>query len=72
MSRSEYTHKLREASAKRTQSKRKFAAKFASISEEISAFYDSRRLTEADVDHMAETYSEGRVFNKNALRYSHE
>jgi hypothetical protein len=43
------------------------------ISEEIAAFYDSRRLTEEDVDHMAELHSEGRVYNRNAsLRSSHE
>jgi hypothetical protein len=42
------------------------------ISDEISAFYDSRRLTEADVDHLAEIYSEGRIFNRNSIRTSHE
>jgi len=42
------------------------------ISDEISAFYDSRRLTEADVDHMAEVYTEGRVYNRNASLRSHE
>ncbi len=43
------------------------------ISEEIAAFYDSRRLTEADIDHMAELHSESRVYNRNdSLRSSHE
>lgn len=42
------------------------------ISDEISAFYDSRRLTEEDVDHMAEIYSEGRVYNRNSIRSTHE
>jgi hypothetical protein len=42
------------------------------ISDEISAFYDSRRLTEADVDHLAEIYSEGRTYNRNARTSTHE
>jgi hypothetical protein len=64
---------MREASAKRTQRKRELAAQFAPLSEEIAAIYDSRRLTEEDVDHLAEIYSEGRVYNRNAsLRSSHE
>jgi hypothetical protein len=42
------------------------------ISDEISQWYDSRRLTEADVDHLAEIYSEGRTYNRNSLRSSHE
>ena len=43
------------------------------ISDEISAFYDSRRLTEEDIDHMAELYSEGRTYNRNArTRSTHE
>jgi len=43
------------------------------ISDEIAQWYDERRLTEADVDHLAEIYSEGRVYNRNAsLRSTHE
>ena len=72
MSSSEYSRKLREASAKRINSKRKFAAQFAPISDEVAAFYDSRRLTEEDVDHLAEIYSEGRTYNRNSLHSSHE
>lgn len=69
MSSSEYSRKLREASAKRT----KPAQPATSISDEITAFYDSRRLTEEDVDHMAEIFSEGRTYNRNAsLRSTHE
>jgi ubiquinone biosynthesis protein UbiJ len=63
-----HTHKQREASAKRIQS----AQQATPISDEIAAFYDSRRLTEADVDHLAEIYTEGRTFNRNSLRSSHE
>ncbi len=42
------------------------------ISDEISQWYDSRRLTEEDVDHMAEIYSEGRTYNRNARTSTHE
>ena len=62
-----HTHKSREASAKRTQPTK--SAK--PISDEVAAFYDSRRLTEEDVDHLAELYSEGRVYNRNT-RTTHE
>ena len=65
-----HIRKQREASAKRTKQP---AQPATPISDEISAFYDSRRLTEEDIDHMAEIYSEGRTFNRNAsLRSSHE
>jgi hypothetical protein len=63
-----HIRKLREASAKRTT----LAQQATPISDEIAAFYDSRRLTEADVDHMAEIHSEGRTYNRNSLRSSHE
>jgi ubiquinone biosynthesis protein UbiJ len=63
-----HIRKLREASAKRIQS----AQQATPISEEIAAFYDSRRLTEEDVDHLAELHSEGRTYNRNSLRSSHE
>jgi hypothetical protein len=72
MTQSEYSRQLREAAAKRAQRKRELAVKFSPISEEIAAFYDSRRLSEADVDHMAELHSESRVYNRNAIRSSHE
>ena len=42
------------------------------ISDEISQWYDSRRLTEEDVDHLAELYSEGRTYNRNARTSTHE
>ena len=62
-----HIRKLRDASAERI----KQAKPAKPISDEISAFYDSRRLTEEDVDHLAEIYSEGRVFNRK-LRSTHE
>jgi hypothetical protein len=40
--------------------------------DEIAQWYDSRRLTEEDVDHMAEIHSEGRTYNRNASLRSHE
>ena len=60
--------KWSEASAKRTQPTKSATP----ISDEVAAFYDSRRLTEADVDHMAEIFSEGHTFNRNSIRSSHE
>ena len=64
-----HTHKSREASAKRI----KQAKPAKPISDEISQWYDSRRLTEEDIDHMAEIHSEGRTYNRNAsLRSTHE
>ena len=63
-----HTHKSREASAKRI----KPAQPATPISDEISQWYDSRRLTEEDVDHLAEIYSEGRVYNRNTRTSSHE
>ena len=64
-----HTHKSREASAKRTQPTKSATP----ISDEISQWYDSRRLTEEDIDHMAEIHSEGRTYNRNAsLRSTHE
>jgi hypothetical protein len=56
----------------RTEAAHKQMEQMPPISEEIAAFYDSRRLTEEDVDHMAELHSEGRTYNRNSLRSSHE
>jgi hypothetical protein len=63
-----HIRKLRKASAKRIQPT--YSA--TPISDEIAQWYDSRRLTEEDVDHMAELHSEGRTYNRNSLRSSHE
>ena len=57
----------------RTEAAHKQMEQIPQISDEISAYYDSRRLTEEDVDHMAEVYTEGRTYNRNAsLRSTHE
>ena len=63
----------REAAQDRDDKRRLEHFRFAPLSAEIAAIYDSRRLTEEDIDHMAELYSEGRVYNRNAsLRSTHE
>jgi len=76
MTKIEYAHNLREADLARADRRRDLAARFAPlapISSEIAAIYDARRLTEEDVDHLAELYSEGRTYNRNAsLRSTHE
>jgi len=59
-----HIRKQREASAKRTKQP---AHPATPISDEIAAFYDSRRLTEDDIDHMAEIYSEARIFSRKLL-----
>jgi len=67
------THTEREAAQARDEARRLEHHRFASLSAELAAIYDSRRLTEEDVDHMAEIYSEGRTHNRNAsLRSTHE
>ena len=68
-----HTRSHREAAQDRDDKRRLEHFRFAPLSAEIAEIYDSRRLTEADVDHMAELYSEGRVYNRNAsLRSTHE
>ena len=67
------TNSEREAAQARDDKRRLEHLRFAPLSAEIAAIYDSRRLTEEDIDHMAELYSEGRVYNRNAsLRSTHE
>ena len=64
-----HIRKQRNASAERIKQPTKPATP---ISDEVAAFYDSRRLTEEDIDHMAEIFSEARVYNRNARTSSHE
>jgi len=67
------THAEREAAQARDDIRRLQHSRFADLSAELAAVYDSRRLTEEDVDHLAELYSEGRTYNRNAsLRSTHE
>ena len=57
-------HTEREAAQARDEKRKQDHTRFAPLSAEIAAIYDSRRLTEEDVDHMAEITSEGRTYNR--------
>ena len=63
------THSEREAAQDRDEARRQEYARFAPLSAEIAAIYDSRRLTEADVDHMAELDTESRTHNRQSVNY---
>jgi len=66
------THSEREAAQARDEQRRAEYARYA-LHTAIASIYDARRLTEEDVDHLAELYSEGRTYNRNAsLRSTHE
>lgn len=66
-----HTHSEREAAQARDDIRRLQHTRFAEISAELAEIYDSRRLTEEDVDHLAELYSEGRTYNRTD-RSTHE
>jgi len=59
------THSEREAAQDRDEARRQEYARYAPLSAELAEIYDSRRLTEADVDHMAEITSEGRTYTRS-------
>jgi hypothetical protein len=59
------THAEREAAQARDDIRRLQHHRFAEISAELAEIYDSRRLTEADIDHMAEITSEGRTYSRS-------
>jgi hypothetical protein len=59
------THSEREAAQARDEQRRSEYARYAPLSAEIAAIYDSRRLTEEDVDHLAEITSEGRTYTRS-------
>ena len=63
------THSEREAAQARDDKRRLEHARFAPLSAEIAAIYDSRRLTESDVDHLAELTSEGRTYNRQSVNF---
>ena len=65
-------HSEREAAQARDDIRRLQHHRFAEISAELAAIYDSRRLTEADVDHMAELDTESRSHNRTARVNYHE
>jgi hypothetical protein len=62
-------HSEREAAQARDEARRQEYARYAPLSAEIAAIYDSRRLTEADVDHLAELDTEARTFNRQSVNY---
>ena len=64
-------HAEREAAQDRDEARRSEYTRFAPLSAELAEIYDSRRLTEEDVDHMAELTSEGRTYNRTD-RSTHE
>ena len=55
-----HTRSHREAAQARDEQRRLEHFRFAPLSAEIAAIYDSRRLTEEDIDHMAELDTEAR------------
>lgn len=64
-------HSEREAAQARDEARRQEYARYAPLSAEIAEIYDSRRLSEADVDHLAELDTEARSHNRTD-RSSHE
>jgi len=65
-------HSEREAAQARDDIRRLQHARFSELSAELAEIYDSRRLTEADVDHMAELDTESRSHNRTARVNYHE
>ena len=63
------TNSEREAAQARDDIRRLQHHRFASLSAELAAIYDSRRLTEEDVDHMAELDTEARNHNRQSPNY---
>ena len=59
-------HAEREAAQARDEARRSEYTRFAPLSAEIAAIYDARRLTEEDVDHMAELDTEARTHNRQS------
>ena len=60
-----HTHSEREAAQARDEARRSEYTRYAPLSAEIAAIYDSRRLTEEDVDHMAELDTESRNYSRS-------
>lgn len=63
------THSEREAAQARDEARRSEYTRFAPLSAELAEIYDSRRLTEEDVDHMAELDTEARNHNRQSVNY---
>ena len=65
------THSEREAAQARDEARRQEYARYA-LHTAIASIYDARRLTEADVDHMAELDTESRSHNRTDRVNYHE
>jgi hypothetical protein len=73
----EYSQHRRTEAANRDYSRKEYFARWAppdawepatppaKIAAELAAYYDARRLSEADVDAMAELETEGRTYNRS-------
>lgn len=59
------THSEREAAQARDEARRSEYARYAPLSAELAEIYDSRRLTEEDIDHMAELDTESRTYSRS-------
>ena len=62
------THSEREAAQARDEQRRAEYARYA-LHTAIASIYDARRLTEEDVDHMAELDTEARSHNRQSVNY---
>ena len=65
------SHSEREAAQDRDEARRQEYARFA-LHTAIAAIYDARRLTEEDIDHMAELDTEARSHNRTDRVNYHE
>ena len=64
-----HSHSHREAAQARDEARRQEYARYAPLSAEIAEIYDSRRLTEEDIDHMAELDTESRTHNRQSVNF---
>ena len=62
------THSEREAAQDRDEARRSEYARYA-LHTAIASIYDARRLTEEDIDHMAELDTEARTHNRQSVNY---
>ena len=65
------TNSEREAAQARDEARRQEYARYA-LHTAIASIYDARRLTEEDVDHMAELDTESRTYNRTDRVNYHE
>ena len=65
------TNSEREAAQARDEARRQEYARYA-LHTAIASIYDARRLTEEDVDHMAELDTEARTYNRTDRVNYHE